>query len=83
MARRSRGGDALDLMRARDMPQEVFEEWRSIPISTRAPLTDAVREAKPVFLESPDDWRESYPELLPLLRAQARSPAAPQADGTP
>jgi signal transduction histidine kinase len=67
VARRSRAGDALDLMRARDMPLEVFEQWRSIPISTRAPLTDAVREAKPVFLESPNDWRDRYPELLPLV----------------
>ena len=69
MARRSRSGDGLDLMRAKDMPQEVFEEWRSIPLSAHAPLTDVAREAKAIFLESPDDWRERYPELLPLLTA--------------
>lgn len=67
MGRRSRLGESLELMQARDMPQDVFEQWRSIPLSARAPLTDAVREGKPIFLESPADWSDRYPDLVPLL----------------
>jgi len=67
MARRSKLGDSLELMRARDMPPEIFEQWRSIPLSLRAPLSDAAREARPIFLESPADWHQHYPELVPLL----------------
>jgi signal transduction histidine kinase len=67
MARRSRSGDSLELMQARDMPQEVFEQWRTIPLSARAPLSDSVREAKPIFLQSPADWRDHYPDLVGVL----------------
>jgi signal transduction histidine kinase len=51
------------------MLPEVFEEWRHIPISATTPLTDACRNATPIFLESPDDWRALYPDLLPVVEA--------------
>ena len=79
MGRRSQRGDSLDLMRASDMPEEIFQAWRCIPLAAHAPLADVVRESTPMFLESPDAWRELYPELLPVLaeaghRAQMVAP---------
>jgi signal transduction histidine kinase len=67
VARRSLRGDTLDLMRASDMPEEIFQQWRSIPLSVHAPLSDVVRQGTAMFLESPDEWRALYPELLPVL----------------
>lgn len=79
VGRRSQGGDKLDLMRASDMPEEIFQQWRSIPLSAHAPLSDVVRQGTPIFLESPDEWRALYPELVPVLteaghRAQMVAP---------
>jgi signal transduction histidine kinase len=67
VARLSAQGDTLQLMRATDMPDEIFAAWRSIPIAVSGPLTDAVRNTSPIFLESPEDWSAHYPELLPLV----------------
>jgi signal transduction histidine kinase len=79
VARRNDARDALELIRATDMPREVFEQWRYIPVSTEAPLTDVCRTGVPLFLESPADWAAKYPHLMSLIeqnphRAQMVAP---------
>ena len=79
VARRTPAGDMLELMRASDMPEEIFQAWRNIPLSAHAPLPDVVRQAMPMYLESPDQWTAMYPDLLPVLtesghRAQMIAP---------
>lgn len=67
LARRNADLDELELVGASDMPPDVFERWGHIPLSDHTPLTDVVRSAKPLFLESRADWKRLYPDLLPTL----------------
>ncbi len=79
VARRTTSGDLLELIRASDMPEEIFRAWRNIPLSAHAPLPDVVRQGTPMFLESAEHWNAIYPDLLPVLtetghRAQMIAP---------
>ncbi len=67
LARRNEELDELELVGASDMPPEVFERWRHIPLSEHTPLTDVVRSGEPLFFESRSHWKELYPDLLPAL----------------
>lgn len=57
-------GDALEIVRASDMPADVLSDWVRMPLSTAAPLSDVVVTGLPVFLESIADWQADYPDLL-------------------
>ena len=79
LGRRNDERGTLDLVRATDMSPEVFEQWRHIPLGTQAPLTDVCRSGTPIFLESPDDWKQRYPALMSVVeqnphRAQMIAP---------
>ena len=58
--------DEVELVKTINMPQEVFERWRHIPLSMPTPLTEAVLTGEPIFLESENEWAERYPSLVPL-----------------
>jgi signal transduction histidine kinase/ActR/RegA family two-component response regulator len=59
----------LDVILMRGFSAETVNMWRTIPMSTSAPLTDAVRRATPAFYERPEDIAFVFPQL-----AAARSP---------
>jgi signal transduction histidine kinase len=72
-------GDELDIFAVSEMPGEVFENWKRFPLSTDAPLAEAVRNSELMCLESPRDWERRYPGLTYLLeetghRAQIIAP---------
>jgi PAS domain S-box-containing protein len=56
--------EELEIVSASDMPQEVRERWVRIPLSARVPLSDVARSGEILFLESRNDWKERYPDLL-------------------
>ena len=56
-------GNRLDLLGFRGYPDDLVEPWRHTPIDARIPLTDAIREGKPIFVETPAQWLERYPHL--------------------
>ena len=58
--------DEVELIKTINMPEEVFERWRHIPLSMPTPLTEAVLTGEPIFLESENEWAERYPSLVPL-----------------
>ncbi|MET0400358.1 MAG: GAF domain-containing protein [Longimicrobiaceae bacterium] len=71
-ARLDEEGAALELVHAQGVPAELVERFRSFPVAAALPLSDAVREGRPVYVSSPDERRELYPELA------AAYPVAPQ-----
>jgi PAS domain S-box-containing protein len=67
IARLSPDRRELFVMDAVQMPEHVFDAWRSIPVDAHAPLSEVTRTGDAIFLESREDWAAHYPDLLPLL----------------
>jgi PAS domain S-box-containing protein len=42
----------LELLRARGYPERVVERHARLPLATRTPITDCVRDERPIFIES-------------------------------
>lgn len=79
IARRTADGDEVEIFAVSELPGQIFENWRRFPLSTDAPLSEAVRTSQLVSLESPRAWEERYPHLVQLLaetghRAQIVAP---------
>lgn len=55
--------DALEIVDAVGYPEQVLSKWRRIPLSNPVPLTEAVREQRPIWLGSLDEWQGRYPHL--------------------
>ncbi len=53
----SADGSALSLLAQRGYPDAVLDGWRTIPMETRIPLTEAARRREPIFMRSDDDWK--------------------------
>jgi PAS domain S-box-containing protein len=47
----------------RGFAPEILERWRTIDLDGDAPIAVAVREAKPLFMDSLDDLRARFPSL--------------------
>lgn len=45
------------------------EDWASLPLALRVPVTDAFRERRTVVLEEAGDWRDYSPELRETVGA--------------
>jgi serine phosphatase RsbU (regulator of sigma subunit)/PAS domain-containing protein len=43
-------------------PRSVVEQYGRVSITAAMPATEAVRTGRPVFIESPDDWRARFPQ---------------------
>ena len=57
----------LEIFAVSDLPGQVFENWRSFPVDSDAPLAECVRTGDVIRLNSPADWECRYPHLTPLL----------------
>jgi serine/threonine-protein kinase RsbW len=66
----SRSGDALELLASFGYEDTRIEEFRTIPLDSRNPTTDAVAEGTPLYFRSAEDVRAAYPDL-PYGRYQA------------
>ncbi|MDP8957239.1 MAG: GAF domain-containing protein [Actinomycetota bacterium] len=62
-------GATLSVIGATGYPADLIERWRTIPMDQAAPLTEAVRTGKPVFVESRTEWESRYPNLVPEIVA--------------
>jgi len=62
-------GSHLEIMHVGDMPDNLREQWRTIPIDAPVPLADVARTREPVFLSSREAWMRRYPHLTPTLEA--------------
>jgi signal transduction histidine kinase len=62
-------GSHLEIMHVGDMPDNLREQWRTIPIDAPVPLADVARTREPVFLSSREAWSQHYPHLTPTVEA--------------
>ncbi|WP_164012719.1 GAF domain-containing protein [Pyxidicoccus trucidator] len=56
-------GEALEIVDSMGYPESVLAQWRRIPLGLPIPLTDSVRERRPIWLGSVREWREQYPDV--------------------
>ncbi len=61
-----RGGE-LELLDAVGFPQERIEKWRRFPVTSEAPMAEAVRTGELVLIESLQARESRYPHLSALL----------------
>jgi signal transduction histidine kinase len=54
-------GDALKVTGAGSEDEDATVMPRRVPLSAPVPIADAVRECRPVFVESQPEWRRRYP----------------------
>ncbi|MCP3139960.1 GAF domain-containing protein [Pyxidicoccus sp. QH1ED-7-1] len=54
-------GEVLELADSIGYPESVLVQWRRIPMALSVPLTEAVREGRPIWLSSLEEWSARYP----------------------
>jgi serine phosphatase RsbU (regulator of sigma subunit) len=61
--------DGLEQVHSAGWAEELTRDYRLIPVQRGRPLSDAVLDATPVWLENAAQWRARYPEMAPLHAA--------------
>ncbi|NMO20592.1 GAF domain-containing protein [Pyxidicoccus fallax] len=56
-------GEALEVVDSIGYPEAVLAPWRRIPLSAPIPLNEAVRELRPVWVGSREEWEQRYPDV--------------------
>jgi len=69
-------GETLELAASDGYSGPDLDPYRSIPLHGTAPVCDALRSGEPIFLESPDDRRQRYPQVGDGARAGFKAWAA-------
>lgn len=64
----NRSGDGLNLVARRGVADEVVRSYMQIPLSARAPATDAIRNGVMVVLDGRGEALEQYPEFSDINR---------------
>jgi PAS domain S-box-containing protein len=73
-------GTELTLAYALGYDPELVEQWRRFPLSTPAPITDAVRMRKPVVVADTAAWARDYPSM-PAPAGHGAAVAVPLVSG--
>ncbi|SOD03931.1 PAS domain S-box-containing protein [bacterium JGI 053] len=63
MGQLSPDGARIELLRATGFSAQVIEQFRSVPIETEIPLTDAVRTGTILAIESREELERRYPAI--------------------
>lgn len=69
-------GDRLELVDASGLAPDVLDRSRRVPLSAANPVSEAVRQAEPIFLPSRDDYAQRYPHHVAQLDHLAAEAAA-------
>ncbi|HKP76491.1 MAG TPA: GAF domain-containing sensor histidine kinase, partial [Longimicrobiaceae bacterium] len=59
----SADGERVELLRATGFPAAVMEQFRTLPLETRVPLTDAVRTGEILAISSREELERLYPDV--------------------
>jgi serine phosphatase RsbU (regulator of sigma subunit) len=59
-------GPSLTMVYSAGWPDETTGRYRSLPLHRGRPLSDAVLDGTPVWLEDAAQWRARYPEMAPV-----------------
>jgi PAS domain S-box-containing protein len=55
------------LLNPRRLPGQIGKQFERIPLDTRLPLTDALRNGEPIWITSRDQFLADYPHMQALL----------------
>ena len=69
-------GRELQIVRAIGYDEAVLDRWRRFPLSAATPLSEAVRDRAPVFVESRDALSRRYPDVVDSISATSAAWAA-------
>lgn len=61
--------DGLELVHATGWPPETLERYRKFSLHAGMPMSDAVLQRAPVWLENHDEWLARYPRSAPIHRS--------------
>ncbi|HVK64029.1 MAG TPA: response regulator [Polyangium sp.] len=59
-------GETTTLLQSVGYDEAQIARWASVPLSHPIPMTDAIREQRPLYFESGAAVAERYPEIAPL-----------------
>lgn len=54
----------LEIKRHSGFSPDITDHLKKIPISLNAPMTNAFRYGEPIFIESPDEFKNLYPRIF-------------------
>jgi PAS domain S-box-containing protein len=63
--------NAYVITHAVGLPAALLEAWRRNPAAGPLPITDAINQAEPIWIESQDERLKQHPSELPDLQADA------------
>jgi PAS domain S-box-containing protein len=69
-------GIDLEIIKTRGFAEETMRAWHRFPIAAGLPLSDVVRRAAPLFIETAAEYRARYPEMARRVGATIRAAAA-------
>lgn len=58
----------LEIVTLQGLPEASYQAYRQFPLELKAPLSDAVREARIVWMETVDQYIATYPEFAELVK---------------
>lgn len=61
-------GEALELISRYGLSDDLHNQYRRLPVSIAAPLTDALRDRQPIWLQSQVEYEERYPAIIAAIR---------------
>ena len=61
--------EGLEQVHSAGWADELARDYRLVPVQRGGPLSDAVLDATPVWLEDAAQWRTRYPEMAPVHAA--------------
>ncbi len=62
---RVEGADVVESLYHAGWPGETVQQFRRLPLQRGRPLSDAVLDGRPVWIEDVEQWRTRYPEMAP------------------
>lgn len=69
-------GCEVEVLGARGYPDALVERFRRIPMDAPIPPLDALRTGEPLWIHSPEEYRERYPDAFAEFYRQTGSKAA-------
>ena len=69
----NREGSALEALESRGYSAEIMERFRTIPVDATVPIAIAARALEPLFVSSPAEWTERFPEIADAIDPRTRS----------
>src|SRR3954452_6290691 len=69
-------GATLEMVGSVGYPQEIIEPWSRFPLDAPIPLSEAVRRAEPIYMDSPDERLRRYPALARVTARRATQASA-------